>query len=92
MMISKLKQEIERVGRHMAILKIVVKQGPIGIIKISELTEYPQHKVRYSLRVLEQQNLIKPSSQGAIATTKGEKLIQILPEKVKPLIRELENL
>lgn len=92
MMISKLKQEIERVGRHAAILKIVVEQGPIGIIKISELTRYPQHKVRYSLRVLEQQNLIKPSSQGAIATIEGEKLIQILPEKVKPLIKELENL
>jgi len=92
MMISKLKQEIERVGRHTAILKIVIKQGPIGIIKISELTGYPQHKVRYSLRVLEQQNLIKPSSQGAIATTKAKKLIKMLPEKVKPLIKELENL
>ncbi|MCD6231009.1 hypothetical protein J7K28_00045 [Candidatus Aerophobetes bacterium] len=91
-MISKIEQEMERVSRHIAILKIVIAQGPIGIIKISELTKYPQHKVRYSLRILERENLIKPSSQGAIPTPKARRLIKILPERVKPIIKKLEDL
>jgi len=61
-MLSKLEQEIELIVRHTTILKLVIEQGPIGIMKLSELSGHPQHKVRYSLRILEQQNLIKPSS------------------------------
>lgn len=91
-MISKLKQETERAGRHITILKIVIDQEPIGIIKLSKLTGYAQHKVRYSLRVLQQQNFIRPSSQGAVTTIKAKKFIKVLPEKVKSLIKKLENL
>ncbi len=91
-MISKLKQETERAGRHITILKIVIDQEPIGIIKLSKLTGYAQHKVRYSLRVLQQQNFIRPSSQGAVTTIKAKKFIKVLPEKVKSLIKQLENL
>ena len=40
----------------------------MGIIKLSELTNYPQHMVRYSLRILEQDDLIEPSPQGAVTT------------------------
>jgi len=91
-MLSKLEQEIERMARHIAILRLVAEEGPIGIIKLSELSRYPQHKVRYSLRILEQQNLIKPSSQGAMATPKAQKFVKTLPRKIKGLSEKLENL
>jgi predicted transcriptional regulator len=91
-MLSKLEQEIERMARHIAILRLVVEEGPIGIIKLSELSRCPQHKVRYSLRILEQRNLIKPSSQGAVATPKAKKFVKTLPRKIKQLSEKLENL
>ncbi len=91
-MLSKLEQEIELMVRHTAILKFVIEQEPIGIIKLAELSSYPQHKVRYSLRILEQQNLIKPSSQGAVATLRAKKFMRILPGKVKRLLEKLEKL
>jgi len=91
-MLFKFEQEIERIARHTTILKLVIEQGPIGIIKLSELSGYPQHKVRYSLRILEQQNLIRPSSQGAIATLKAKKFMKTLPKKVKQLSKKLESL
>lgn len=44
----------------------MIEEAPIGILKLSEVTGMQNHKVRYSLRVLEQANLIKPSAQGAV--------------------------
>jgi predicted transcriptional regulator len=91
-MLNKLEQEIKRLARHTAILKFVIGHGPIGIIKLSELSGFLQHRVRYSLRVLEQQNLIRPSPQGAIATIKGKEFMKTLGEKVKNLEKSLLDL
>ncbi|MCA1812781.1 MAG: hypothetical protein LC624_02385 [Halobacteriales archaeon] len=67
---GRLEAELELLQRHVMMLKAVMDHQPIGIIRLSEITGYPQHKVRYSLRVLEQEGLIEPSPQGAVATTK----------------------
>ena len=65
---GKMELELELLQRHVEILKAVKDHEPIGIIRLSEITGHPQHKVRYSLRILEQENLIEPSSQGAVTT------------------------
>ncbi|MFQ5835505.1 MAG: hypothetical protein ACE5HR_06255 [bacterium] len=88
-MLSILEQDIERLARHTAILKFVILHGPIGIIKLSELSGFLQHRVRYSLRVLEQRSLIKPSPQGAVATPKGKEFMKTLGEKVENLRKKL---
>ena len=91
-MLSKLEQEIERLARHTAILKFVIGHGPIGIIRLSELSGFLQHRVRYSLRVLEQKNLIRPSPQGAVATRKGKEFMKTLGEKIESLRKSLLEL
>jgi len=91
-MLNKLNDEIELLERHITILKFVVENSPIGIIKLSELGGCPQHKVRYSLRVLEEQNLIKPSPQGAVATRKAEKFIRAFPRELRKIINKLTKL
>ncbi len=65
---GKIESELKLLRRHLRILKEVEEQGPVGIIQLSNDTGYPQHKVRYSLRVLEQEGLIEPSTQGARTT------------------------
>jgi predicted transcriptional regulator len=67
---GRIEAELELLQRHVLMLKAVMDHQPIGIIRLSEITGYPQHKVRYSLRVLEQEGLIEPSPQGAIVTAK----------------------
>lgn len=65
---GKMELELELLQRHVEILKAVKDHEPIGIIRLSEVTGHPQHKVRYSLRILEQEGLIEPSAQGAVVT------------------------
>lgn len=68
MLTRRVLHELELLKRHIIILKKVMDSGPIGIMKLSSETGIPDHLVRYSLRVLEQQGLIAPSTQGAVAT------------------------
>jgi len=75
---SKIEAEVKLLQRHVAMLKAIMENQPIGIIRLSELLNFPQHKVRYSLRILEQEGLIKPSPEGAITTDKLEEFLDYL--------------
>ncbi|MCX9013196.1 MAG: hypothetical protein OIN89_00100 [Candidatus Methanoperedens sp.] len=68
MLTSRVRNELELLKRHIIVLRKVMDSGPIGIMKLSMETKIPDHQVRYSLRVLEQQGLITPTTQGAVAS------------------------
>ena len=78
--------------RHLQVLKMVIDNEPIGIVKMSNETGYPHHKVRYSLRVLEEENLIEPSSQGAITTERTEEFVDELDEKLDDIVQKLQSM
>ncbi|NLT38207.1 MAG: hypothetical protein GXX95_08640 [Methanomassiliicoccus sp.] len=78
---SKIESEIDLLKRHVQMLKAIMENEPIGIIRLSELLDFPQHKVRYSMRILEQEGLIKPSPEGAVTT-----------EKLRPFMEHLKDL
>jgi predicted transcriptional regulator len=71
---------------------MVIDSEPIGIVKMSNETGYPHHKVRYSLRVLEEENLIEPSSQGAITTDRTAEFVDELDGKLDDLVGKLEGM
>ena len=77
---GKASRDLELLKRHITMLQFVAEHEPIGIIKLSELMELPQHKVRYSLRLLEKDGLIKASTNGAKTTRKVEKFLEDLKE------------
>ncbi|UCD93236.1 MAG: hypothetical protein JSV43_01770 [Methanobacteriota archaeon] len=77
-MTSKLEDEVGLLQRHVHMLKAIMENQPIGIIRLSELLKYPQHKVRYSLRILEQEGLIRPSPDGAMTTEKLQEFLDHL--------------
>ncbi len=64
------EKELDLLSRHLQVMTTVKNQGPIGIIKLSQITGQPQHMIRYSLRTLEKDGLIEPSQHGAIVTDK----------------------
>jgi len=84
-LISVIETELNILKRHIHVLKTLQEHQPMGIIKLSELTKYPQHMVRYSLRILEQDGLIEPSPQGAVTTGDVEKTMVILKKTLKEI-------
>jgi len=77
---NKLRRELHLLERHILMLRTIKKSQPIGIIRLSEKLKLPQHKIRYSLRILEQDGLIKPSSDGAIVTDRMKSFLPHLRE------------
>ncbi len=88
-MISTLKKEVELLERHAKILKLVMENQPVGIIRLAELSKLPQHKVRYSLRILEKSGLIKPSPQGAIITENAVEYIRKIKDEIEEIHKKL---
>jgi predicted transcriptional regulator len=84
--------ELDILKRHVHVLKILQENEPAGIIKLSELTKHPQHMVRYSLRILEQEGLIEPSPHGAITTDAIGKAIPQLKDKLKEMNKMINEL
>ena len=94
MLTGRVQHELELLKRHIIILKKVMESGPIGIMKLSLETGIPDHLVRYSLRVLEQQGLITPSTQGAVASKSAEEAnagFKAELEKISKMTEELKN-
>ncbi|AUX08582.1 hypothetical protein AArcSl_0944 [Halalkaliarchaeum desulfuricum] len=88
-MIDRLEKEVDMLERHLQVLRMVIANEPIGIVKMSNETGYPHHKVRYSLRVLEEENLIEPSSQGAITTERTQEFVDELDGKIDEIVDKL---
>ena len=86
------EKEIDLLTRHIDILKTVRDQGPIGIIRLSQVTGQPQHMVRYSLRTLEQGGAIKPSPSGAIVTEKVHDTLGTLDTTIDDIITHMHEL
>ena len=89
---SVITTELDILKRHVHVLKVLQKNEPAGIIKLSELTKHPQHMVRYSLRILEQEGLIEPSPQGAVTTDAIAKAIPQLKNKLKEMNEMINEL
>lgn len=88
---SVIETELDILKRHINVLKTLKENQPMGIIKLSELTGYPQHMVRYSLRILEQDGLIEPSPHGAITTDEVGRTITLLKKTLENIVNKAEE-
>ncbi|MFC7165040.1 hypothetical protein [Halospeciosus flavus] len=91
-MLDSLEEEVDMFSRHLEILQLVIENGPIGIVKLSNETGHPHHKVRYSLRILEEEELIEATSQGAVATDQAEEFVAETNERLEEIVEKLESL
>jgi len=91
-MIEKLVDELELLERHILMLKITKENQPVGIIRLSEILDIPKHKVRYSLRLLEKEGLISPSTEGARVTEKYEDYMKDVDSKLDGIVSMVKRL
>jgi len=86
------EKELDLLIRHIDILKTVRDHGPIGIIRLSQITGQPQHVIRYSLRTLEHDGIIRPSAQGAIITDKVHETLGTIESTLDDMITTMSDL
>jgi len=86
------EKEVDLLSRHIDVLKTVREHGPIGIIRLSQITGQPQHMIRYSLRTLEKGGIIKPSSQGAVITDNVHETLGTLESTLDDIITTMDEL
>ena len=92
MITDRVDTELELLERHIIILNNVIQKGPIGIVKLSEETGIPNHKVRYSLRILEQEKMIIPSTLGAIATDEAREFMKNYKSSITSLKKKIDRI
>ncbi|MFC7138819.1 winged helix-turn-helix transcriptional regulator [Halosimplex aquaticum] len=91
-MVDRLTNQVEKEERDLRILKAVIESGPIGIVRLAEETGVPEHKVRYSLRMLENDGLVEPTPDGAIPADGIEERLAEMNEGIDDLVARLDGL
>lgn len=92
MVLKKLNHESDIALRHLEVLQIVGENQPIGIFKLAELMNIPRHKIRYSLRVLEQSGMIEPTQYGAVLKEDHQKLVENMKKDVEEVTHRVEKM
>jgi predicted transcriptional regulator len=92
LLFDRLEYEVELLKRHIIVLKKVISGAPIGIRKIADETGIPEHKIRYSLRVLEQKGMITPTTHGANPTEKALQFQQQLDQKINIIMQKIQQI
>lgn len=86
------EKELNLLCRHVNVLKTVKEHGPIGIIRLSQMTGQPQHMIRYSLRTLEKDGIITPSPHGAVVTDRVHETLGTLEATLDDLTTTMQDL
>ncbi|KAA9399639.1 winged helix-turn-helix transcriptional regulator [Haloarcula sp. CBA1130] len=89
---DRLEDQVEKEGRDLSILEAVIENGPIGIVRLAEETGVPKHKVRYSLRMLEDDELIEPTPQGAVPADNIDERVATINDGIGRLVEQLDGL
>lgn len=89
-MIQRLVDQLEKQARDLTVLETVIEHHPIGIVRLAKETDIAEHKVRYSLRMLENDGLIEATQQGAIPAENIEETVGEINAGLDDLIARIE--
>ena len=78
--------------RHISILKTVKGNQPVGLIRLSEMTGIPKHRVRYSLKLLEQQGIIIATPEGATVSDRYDGFMNEISSYIDELATRIGEL
>ena len=84
--------ELDLIDRHLLMLRATRENQPIGIIRLSEITGIPRHKVRYSLRLLEKDGLIVATQEGAVVSDRYNDYLKQLESSLEAAMDRAEDI
>ena len=87
---SNIRDEIIICSRHLDVLYAVSLHQPIGIIKLAQYLNLPQHQIRYSLRVLENSGYISAGAAGATVPFEPHELATRLQAEITTLMPNID--
>ena len=90
--VESLSENLELLERHISILRTVRDNQPVGLIRLSEMTGIPKHRVRYSLKIMEQQGIIVATPEGATVSEDYDKFMDEMAESVESLAMKVVSL
>lgn len=90
--VDTVNEDLELLERHISILRTVKANQPIGLIRLSEMSGVPKHRVRYSLKIMEQQGIIIATSEGAVVSDDYDKFMTDIANSVDSLSEKVEAL
>lgn len=85
-------EDVELLERHISILKTVKGNQPVGLIRLSEMTGIPKHRVRYSLKLLEQQGIIVATPEGATVSDRYDGFMNEIASYIDELATRIGKL
>ena len=65
---------------------------PVGLIRLSEMTGIPKHRVRYSLKLLEQQGIIVATPEGATVSDRYDGFMNEISSYIDELATRIGKL
>ena len=80
---------VELLERHISILRTVRDNQPVGLIRLSEMTGIPKHRVRYSLKIMEQQGIIVATPEGAVVSDGYDAFMASMADSVERLAEKV---
>ncbi len=87
--VESVNDDLELLERHISILRTVRDNQPVGLIRLSEMTGIPKHRVRYSLKIMEQQGIIIATPEGAMVSDGYDAFMASMAESVKRLAEKV---
>lgn len=91
-MFERVENELAILERHLQVLDAVADHEPVGLVTLTNRLSYPQHKVRYSLRVLEADDLVESTAAGAVTTDKITDFRATATERLTQVAHTVEQL
>ena len=80
--VDSLYETLELLERHISMLRTVKENQPVGLIRLSEMTGIPKHKVRYSLKIM-------ATPDGATVSDGYEEFMKEMAESVEDLAEKV---
>ena len=90
--VGSLIEDVELLERHISILRTVKGNQPVGLIRLSEMTGIPKHRVRYSLKLLEQQGIIVATPEGATVSDRYDGFMNEISSYIDELATRIGEL
>lgn len=91
-MIDRLARQLGKEERDLLVLATVLEHQPIGISRIAATTGLDEHKARYSLRMLENDDLVEPTPDGAVTPADIDDRVAEINAGLDRLIERVERL